>query len=1105
MAIKSIQHTQLKGKLRSNLLSEIEILRQAHHPHIVGLLEVLETPHNIHLVMEFCQLGDLATFVKKRDKLGVHPITANIIRNYPNPAGGGFNEVIVRHFSKQLASALSYLVDRKLIHRDLKPQNLLLVAPTSWLEHELPVNRPYQIRENPLVAKVGVDSMPCLKIADFGFARHLPQGLAETLCGSPLYMAPEILRYEKYDNKSDLWSVGIVMYELAVGRPPFKANNHVELLRKIEVNMDRIPFPSDIDISNDMKVVIRGLLKKQPTERMSWERFFESGVVVKDIPGLVASDRPKRKDAVREAGRENARDVVREAVHDAIYEEPHYPGRRVSSGQASLETKANNVGEALTSKDKKSSSSPNQAQRTTPPSPASLQRQPMSAPAQQSRPFLKSAATSPAFQVSRPGSSGVQEMQRRKSNYSGAPELYAIRDVPERSERDEYEQRNEYEQRRKDRAARDARERAAQDIAFERDYVMVEKRAVEINALADELAATPQVRGSYPPKRGSEPSPLLRRATTQASSSPTAVVGIQPGSTAPASISTQVALRSSEATQQRQQSYERRYGPGKGISATSALAAALNLVNFRIHGIPNLAAFGTSSPPQHLPFPAFPTFPVTANAFTLLNESKPKMDKDEEVLERVREGANRCDVVFGYAEVKYIQLIPIAPSAPAAHQALPTTVALRAEITGPSSTTATAASSRNVSPANTATPLADATAINALTRQGQAAGSGHAITEPEDITLPPISVVQISEEGMLLYLKVLQLLDNVMDLCGSWYRLNKDGSPSAEPSETKEAHALSDSEELRTTNLTYTLHVATALEKEEAATGDAGLINALSDAVIDENNSTAVVRHNSSASASDAATTEPDAAEVQRKAIRAHNKTLQGIKQVMKWARNRWNETLVRADYCQCRFEAARQLLPETHAAHPSNDPPERTPGTSYLSKKLSAEDLLFWRAHEICKGHCLTELPLGVPIAVLKELQLGYKSAARMWEAILECEGATWKEVKDENEKKKEALKNTPESQVVVTWKYFNNPEIVKESDVDRVIERKFFPSDTALGCVDFANKVCSPSHDPPPCAVPQEEDRDARGGGGEAEDRPQGLIAWVGSGRLTKHERVQ
>lgn len=79
------------------------------------------------------------------------------------------------------------------LQRDLKPQNLLLSTSKSGA---------------------------LLKIADFGFARNLqPQGLAETLCGSPLYMAPEILQFQKYDAKADLWSVGTILFELVVGEP----------------------------------------------------------------------------------------------------------------------------------------------------------------------------------------------------------------------------------------------------------------------------------------------------------------------------------------------------------------------------------------------------------------------------------------------------------------------------------------------------------------------------------------------------------------------------------------------------------------------------------------------------------------------------------------------------------------------------------------------------------------------------------------------------------------------------------------------------------------------------------------------------------------------
>jgi len=141
--------------------------------------------------------------------------------------------------------------------------------------------------------------LPVLKVADFGFARSLPHlSLAETLCGSPLYMAPEILRYEKYDAKADLWSVGTVLYEMCTGKPPFRAQNHVELLKRIERAQDAISFPGEptiddrsgsspaqrsshviVPISDDIKELIRQLLKRNPVERISFEEFFMNPTV----------------------------------------------------------------------------------------------------------------------------------------------------------------------------------------------------------------------------------------------------------------------------------------------------------------------------------------------------------------------------------------------------------------------------------------------------------------------------------------------------------------------------------------------------------------------------------------------------------------------------------------------------------------------------------------------------------------------------------------------------------------------------------------------------------------------------------------------------------
>lgn len=109
-------------------------------------------------------------------------------------------------------------------------------------------------------------------------------------------MAPEILRYEKYDAKADLWSVGAVLYEACVGKPPFRAQNHVELLRRIEKGEDRIVFPDERPVKEgeasphkvpeDVKSLIRGLLKRNPIERMSFADFFERAGQVSHVGPL---------------------------------------------------------------------------------------------------------------------------------------------------------------------------------------------------------------------------------------------------------------------------------------------------------------------------------------------------------------------------------------------------------------------------------------------------------------------------------------------------------------------------------------------------------------------------------------------------------------------------------------------------------------------------------------------------------------------------------------------------------------------------------------------------------------------------------------------------
>lgn len=294
VAVKSVIRSKLSSKLLENLEGEISILKSMRHTNIVDLRDCLYTDQHIHLIMEYCPGGDLSMYIHKHGQVApwdgdaqTNPLAAAQRAKFPHPEYGGLNEHMVRSFLAQLVSAVRFLRSGDIVHRDIKPQNLLL-----------------QIPDDECLASGHPREIPLIKVADFGFARNLPAAsLAKTLCGSPLYMAPEILRYEKYDAKADLWSVGAVLYEMCVGKPPFRASNHVELLRRIEHGNDRIKFPDERSeqwlakdamrrqlngeaprppppvIAPDIKALIRRLLKRHPVERMSFDELFADPVV----------------------------------------------------------------------------------------------------------------------------------------------------------------------------------------------------------------------------------------------------------------------------------------------------------------------------------------------------------------------------------------------------------------------------------------------------------------------------------------------------------------------------------------------------------------------------------------------------------------------------------------------------------------------------------------------------------------------------------------------------------------------------------------------------------------------------------------------------------
>ncbi|XP_021748823.1 serine/threonine-protein kinase ATG1a-like [Chenopodium quinoa] len=223
-AIKEID----KKHFNDNLRKEISILRNITHPNIIRLFEAIETEERIYLVLEYCDGGDLGAYIHRH---------------------GRVTEDSARHFIKQLAAGLQVLRENNLIHRDLKPQNLLLS---------------------------GREANPLLKIGDFGFARYLTQqGLADTLCGSPLYMAPEIIQNQKYDAKADLWSVGAICYQLVIGKPPFDGNSQLQLFQNI-LRSTELRFPEGAlqVLHPDYVEFCRSLLRKNPVERLTFEEFF---------------------------------------------------------------------------------------------------------------------------------------------------------------------------------------------------------------------------------------------------------------------------------------------------------------------------------------------------------------------------------------------------------------------------------------------------------------------------------------------------------------------------------------------------------------------------------------------------------------------------------------------------------------------------------------------------------------------------------------------------------------------------------------------------------------------------------------------------------------
>ena len=156
------------------------------HPHIVELREVFDTKKTFYMVMEFMSGGELFERIVSKSK---------------------YSEREASDVTKKIASALKFCHDKNVVHRDLKPENLLYTDHTEAAD---------------------------IKIADFGFAKLIAADkVMATACGTPGYVAPEVLNNEPYTSKVDTWSLGVIIYILLCGFPPFYDENNAALFQQV--------------------------------------------------------------------------------------------------------------------------------------------------------------------------------------------------------------------------------------------------------------------------------------------------------------------------------------------------------------------------------------------------------------------------------------------------------------------------------------------------------------------------------------------------------------------------------------------------------------------------------------------------------------------------------------------------------------------------------------------------------------------------------------------------------------------------------------------------------------------------------------------------------
>ncbi|OCT82673.1 serine/threonine-protein kinase PLK3 [Xenopus laevis] len=222
-AVKVIPHSRVaKPHQREKIVNEIDLHRELHHKHVVKFSHHFEDSENIYIFLELCSRKSLAHIWKARHTL---------------------LEPEVRYFLKQIISGLKHLHLKGILHRDLKLGNFFIN-----------------------------ESME-LKVGDFGLAARLepPEQRKKTICGTPNYLAPEVLYRQGHGPESDIWSLGCVMYTLLCGTPPFETSDLKETYRCIK----QVKYTLPACLSSAAKNLLMGILKRTPGERLTLDQILE--------------------------------------------------------------------------------------------------------------------------------------------------------------------------------------------------------------------------------------------------------------------------------------------------------------------------------------------------------------------------------------------------------------------------------------------------------------------------------------------------------------------------------------------------------------------------------------------------------------------------------------------------------------------------------------------------------------------------------------------------------------------------------------------------------------------------------------------------------------